>query len=350
MNSAEIEGFVLWGNTGSDYLSALIAVVLALVVLKILQWVVLRQLARLADRTKTDIDDTFVDIFKTLKPPFYFYVAVYIGLQFLTLSAFAMKVFSGILVVWIAYYGVIAVQKIIDYVVGKAVARAEGDRGAETAYRYLGRIGKWVLWIVGVVLVLGNLGLEITTLVAGLGVGGIAIAFALQKILGDLFSSFAIYFDKPFVEGDFIVVGQDMGVVEKIGIKTTRIKALQGEELIISNQELTSVRVQNFKKLQERRIVAEIGVTYDTNNDKMRDALLIIQKAFAGINDARLDRVHFKSFGDSALIYEIVYFVASSDYNVYMDVQQEFNFVLKEAFEKAKIEFAFPTQTIHIQK
>jgi len=348
MNS--LETFTFLGNTGSDYLYALVSVAVALVVFKAVQWIILHQLEKLAKHTKTDIDDTVVEILKMFKPPFYLYVAVYVGLQLLTFSEFVMKILTGILVVWIAYYVVIALQKLIDAVVAKASIREEWDAGTQTAYRYIGRIAKWALWIVAVVLVLGNLGIEITALVAGLGVGGIAIAFALQKILGDLFSSFAIYFDRPFVEGDFIVVGSDMGVVKKIGIKTTRIQALQGEEIVISNQELTSVRVQNFKKLEERRVVSTVGVAYDTPQDKMKDILVIVQKVFSKIQDVRLDRVHFKTFADSALLYEIVYFVISSDYNVYMDIQQEFGFALKKAFDESGIEFAYPTQTIYVKK
>ena len=195
---------------------------------------------------------------------------------------------------------------------------------------------------------LSNLGIEITPLVASLGVGGIAIAIALQSVLGDLFAAFAIYFDKPFKEGDFIIVGNDMGTVEKIGIKTTRIQTLQGQELVVSNSELTNSRVNNYKKMKERRVVTNIGVEYSTPTKKLKKINGIVKKAVETTKESRFDRVHFKAFGDFSLNFELVYYVTSPDYVKYMDVQQEINFKIREAFEKEKIVFAFPTQTIHV--
>ena len=199
-------------------------------------------------------------------------------------------------------------------------------------------------------MVLSNLGYNVTTLVAGLGIGGLAIAFALQKVLEDIFSSVSIYFDKPFEIGDFIIVGEQMGVVKKIGIKSTRIQALQGEEIVISNRELTSVRIQNFKRMEKRRVAFSFGVLYSTSNAKLKKAIEMVKKIVEKAEHADLDRVHFKAFGSSSLDFEVVYYLKSRDYNVYMDTQQEINFAIKEAFEKEKIEFAYPTQTIHLAK
>jgi len=199
-------------------------------------------------------------------------------------------------------------------------------------------------------MVLTNLGIEITPLIASLGVGGIAIAIALQSVLSDLFSAFAIYFDKPFKEGDFIIVGNDMGTVQRIGIKTTRIKSLQGQELIVSNSELTSTRVNNYQRMEERRIVFNFGVEYSTSLSKLKKINKIVEKIFKEVNGARLDRVHFHQFGDFSLNYEVVYYVKSPEYAKYMDVQQEINFKLKEYFEKERIVFAFPTQTLFVEK
>ena len=226
----------VFSNTLAIYVEAVIAFVALLVVFKIFQWLILRNLFRIAKKTKTDIDDTLIEIVKSLRPPFYSFLAFYFAVKILKLSSFTQGVIETILIVWIVYQVVVALQILINFILTKRFAGDE-DPTTRSAISALGTIGKMALWAIGILMILSNLGINITSLVAGLGIGGIAIAFALQNILSDLFSSFAIYFDKPFRVGDFIIVGDKMGTVEKIGIKTTRLKALQGEELIISNQE-----------------------------------------------------------------------------------------------------------------
>jgi len=193
------------------------------------------------------------------------------------------------------------------------------------------------------------MGIEVTSLIAGLGIGGVAIAFALQGILSDLFASFSIYFDKPFRIGDFITVGTDSGTVQKIGIKTTRIKTLQGEELVISNAELTTARVQNFKKMQERRGSLQFGVTYETASDKVKGINTTVEQIFESLKMGRLDRVHFTSFGDSALIFDVVFYSESAAYADFLDLQQAFNFALMDKFAKDGVEFAYPTQVVYLK-
>ena len=224
--------------------------------------------------------------------------------------------------------------------------------------KVLGLFAKIVVWILILLTVLTNLGVEITPLIAGLGVGGIAIALALQVILGDLFNAFVIYFDKPFKEGDFIIIGSDMGVVKNIGIKTTRIAALSGQELVISNSDLTNYRINNYKKMERRRVPFSFGVTYDTPAKKLEKIKTLVGTILENANKKfgekkapiTLDRVHFKSFGDSSLDYEVVYYVPTADYNKYMDIQEYINLNLIKTFEKEKIEFAFPTRTIYMKK
>ena len=207
-----------------------------------------------------------------------------------------------------------------------------------------------MLWAIGLLLILSNLGIDVTSLIAGLGIGGIAIAFALQNILSDLFGSFSIYFDKPFKIGDFIVAGAHSGVVEKIGIKTTRLRALQGEEIVISNTELTSARVQNFKKMEKRRIVSSFGILYETPIEKIKNVKQIVKNIFDSLENTELGRIHFKELGDFSLNFEVVYNITTGDYDVYMDAQEKFNFALVEAFEKEGIGFAYPTQKVFLDK
>ena len=239
-------------------------------------------------------------------------------------------------------------QIFINYILKNRLDENESE--AKSAMSAINIIVKIVLWSVGILLILSNLGINVTSLLAGLGIGGVAVALAIQNILSDLFSSFAIHFDKPFVIGDFIVVGDKMGTVKKIGIKTTRIQALQGEEIVISNQELTSSQIQNFKKMQERRVVFTFGVTYGTSNEKLKSIPEIIKKIINELSEVRLDRVHFKEFGDSALLFEIAFYVDTGDYNKYMDIRQEINLKINKQFSENMIEMAYPTQTLFIKK
>lgn len=227
--------------------------------------------------------------------------------------------------------------------------RAE-DPAAATTLTVARFIGKVAIWGAFALLALDNLGFNITTLVAGLGIGGVAVAFALQNILGDLFASVSIILDKPFETGDFIIVGDKMGTVERIGIKTVRVRSLSGEQIVFSNNDLLQSRIHNYKRMGERRVLFRIGVTYDTPVDKLRRAASIIREAIESQDKTKFDRANFSSFGDFSLIFEAVYFVLEPDYNLMMDIQENVNLALVREFEKEGIQFAFPTQTLYLQQ
>ncbi len=341
--------YEILGNTLKDFGFAVLAFLLFLVIFKMLQVVIIHRLKKIAEKTPTDIDDTLVDIANTLRPPFYSFLAFYLAVQLLSLEAFVQKFINALLIVWVTAQVVIAVQILIDYLAAKNL-RQEEDKGSRAAVGAIKVLAKTLIWAAGLLMILSNLGVNITSLVAGLGIGGIAVALALQNILADLFSSFSIYFDKPFQLGDFIIVGEHMGVVEKIGIKTTRLRALQGEEIVIANRELTSARVQNFKKMEERRVVFSLGVAYETPSEKLKGIPGIIKNIIDSIDTARYDRAHFKQFDDSALTFEVVYYVGEADYSKYMDIQQEMNLRIKEELEKLQVEMAYPTRTLYIRK
>ena len=192
------------------------------------------------------------------------------------------------------------------------------------------------------------MGFEVSTLVAGLGVGGIAIALASQKILGDLFASLTIILDRPFVVGDYIVSNDIRGVVIKIGLKTTLVRSLEGEMLILPNSDLLESRLRNFRRMEERRALLNIGVVYQTSLEKLKSIPQLIQEIIESQENTRFDRAHFKSYGPHSLDFEIVYFLKSRDYHLYMDTLQEVNLRIFELFEKENIEFAYPTQTLFI--
>jgi small-conductance mechanosensitive channel len=240
---------------------------------------------------------------------------------------------------------------LIGYLLARAVRqRLEHDAAAATTMAAFGFLGRLALWTLLVFFALSNLGVNITALVAGLGVGGIAVALAVQNILGDLFASFSIVLDKPFVIGDFIVVGEHLGTVEHIGLKTTRLRSLSGEQIVFSNNDLLSSRVRNFKRMHERRVLFTIGVTYQTPVEKIEAIPAMLREIVEAQALARFDRAHFKAYGDFALIFEIVYFVLDPSFNVYMNIQQAVNLAIYRRFAAEGIEFAYPTQTVYLAR
>ena len=353
LNFAEILNYTFWNNSVMEYLIAFGVFVLSIIVLKFFKYVIVKKLKALMDHTRTELDDLIINVIDSLDWPLYLLLALYLGCQFIQLPELLEKAIYYLFLISVVYYLVKGFQRIINYVFERLIKREEEKQGKEfdpSVIRLLNKIAKIVLWLLAIIIILQNLGYNISTLVAGLGIGGIAIAFALQNILGDIFSSFSIYLDKPFRVGDFIIVGNDMGVVKKIGIKSTRIQTLQGEELVVSNKELTETRVHNYKKMEKRRIVFTFGVLYEIPTEKIKKIPALIKDIIDKVDLTEIDRVHFKAFGDFSLNFEVVYYLNSSDYNQYMDTQQEINLAIKEQFEKEGVAFAYPTQTVFVNK
>jgi len=340
------------GNTVQQYLTALGVFIASVIVLWIIKVVVIKKLKKFSKQTKNDIDDLIIAIASNFGWPIYLMLAIYLGLLFVAIPMTVNSAILIILLIIIIYYAAKAAQDVITYGTNKVVKykRKEDKDTDPSIIILLSKLLKITVWMLAILLVISNLGYDISTLLAGLGIGGLAIAFALQSIFADLFASLSIYFDKPFKKGDYIVIGADSGVVKQIGIKTTRLQTLQGEELVVSNTELTSARVHNYKKMDERRVVFALGLTYDTNNAKMKKVPSLIKKVIDKAKLAEFGRAHFKSFGDFSLNYEVVYFMKSSAYDDYMDTQQEINLEIKKIFEKEKIDMAFPTQTVFVSK
>jgi small-conductance mechanosensitive channel len=277
-------------------------------------------------------------------------VAIYAGTTLLTLPDQVHRLVTSVFIV--ALFVQLAIWA--DCVAGAVLAwrlapvRGKGRSAMRNALSLIQFIVRVAVWSIALLLIFQNLGFDITALIAGLGVGGIAVALAAQSVLGDLFSSLAIVLDRPFEVGDFIVFGDQMGTVEKIGIKTTRIRALSGEQIAVSNSDLVKTRVHNFKRMKERRVVLVLGVTYDTPADKLERIPSMVTGIIEKQEEVRFERAHFRSFGNSALEFEIVYWVLDADYTIYMDKQQAINFAIFRAFEDEGIEFAFPSQTLYV--
>lgn len=223
------------------------------------------------------------------------------------------------------------------------------ESSAQTAMGVIRFFAILLLWASIMMLILANVGVQIGPLIAGLGIGGLAIAFALQKILEDLFCSVAIVLDRPFEVGDFVIMGEVLGTIEKIGIKTTRIRSLGGEQIIVSNRDLTNSRIRNYKRMPQRRVVFTFGVLYQTPVEKAEKIGGWLREIIEGIELTRFDRAHLKEFGDSSYNYEVVYFVLKPDYNIYMDVQQAINLAMIRKFKQEGVEFAYPTRTLYLE-
>ncbi len=342
--------FEFWGNSGMDYLIALGIFIGLLIVFKIFKTIIIIRLEKWAKKTKTDLDDEVIKMIESIPGAFYSLISIYIALQYLVVHSAINKTLTALLVILIIFWATQAASNLIEYLLYKFSKKEDKKREKTTTYFAISLVVKIILWATGLLLVLANLGVDITALVASMGIGGIAVALAAQNILSDLFSSFSIYFDKPFEIGDYIVVGDQSGTVKRIGLKTTRVEALQGEEIVFSNRELTSTDVRNFKKMKKRRIAFGFGLTYGTPTKKLKMVPKMFKAIFEKIKNVDLDRVHFHAFGDFSLNYEAVYYIKSGAYADYMDAQQKINLAIMDAFEKEGIEMAFPTQTIHMSK
>ncbi|GAF69391.1 unnamed protein product, partial [marine sediment metagenome] len=321
----ELSKYSIWGNSVKEYLVALGIFLLALIVLKIFKFVIIKRLKKLSNYTKTKLDDLVVDVIDKVGWPFYVLLSLYVAVNFIQLPVIINNIFYYIIIITATYYGIRIIQGLIDFGAHKAIQkRKKQKKDADVSVIHLlSKIFKGILWVIAVLLILSNLGYNISSLLAGLGIGGVAIAIALQNILSDIFASFSIYFDKPFEVGDFLIIGDDLGVVKKIGIKTTRLESLWGEEIVVSNKELTSTRINNYKKMKKRRVHFNFGVVYETPTQKVKKIPGIVKKIFDKIESADLDRVHFKEFGDFSLNFEVAYYVGTGDYNKYMDTQQD---------------------------
>jgi len=332
------------------YLIAVIVFVLTIFFLRIFKNYAIKKLEKISKKTKTDLDNFFIESIKSINWFFYLALAFWISLQLIKLPNQVEKYFSYLVFIIIVFQILKIIQGLINFFTTKLTARQKiKDKKIDPSIiAFLNKFLKIIVWAAAILLTLQNLGVNVTAIMAGFGIGGVAIAFALQNILGDIFACFSIFFDKPFAIGDFIVFDGEMGTVKKIGIKSTRIQTLQGEELVVSNKELTEKKVHNYKRMNKRRIQFCIGVAYETPFEKLKKIPSIIEKIIKETQLAELDRIHFKEFGDFSLNFEVVYYVLSPDYNDFMDTQQTINFALKEAFAKEKIEFAYPTQTIFI--
>jgi len=340
---------ILLDNTIADWASALGIALGTLVGLRILHRFVIRRLAAYARTTATPLDDIAADTLAATRLLLLVPLALYAAAQVVTLPVRAERVLGQLAVVTLLLQAAIWGHHFIDSWTRHTLRVKRTEDAASTStvavLAFLARLG---LWSFVLLLALDNLGFNITALLTGLGIGGVAVALAAQNILGDLFASMSIVLDKPFVVGDFIVVGEQLGTVEYIGLKTTRLRSLSGEQIVFSNADLLNSRIHNYKRMTERRVLFSFGVVYQTPADLLEQIPAMVRELIGQQAGTRFDRAHFKAYGDSSLDFEVVYYVLDPDYNVYMDTQQAINFALFHRFEAEGIEFAYPTRTLYI--
>ncbi|OGB32759.1 MAG: mechanosensitive ion channel protein MscS [Burkholderiales bacterium RIFCSPLOWO2_12_FULL_61_40] len=340
---------LLTNTSPQDWLFAVLAATAFVVSLMLARKVVLHRLTHIAKNTDTWVDDLLVDILLSTRILLVAGTSLYVATHFLALPAamgkLADRAFICLLILQTGFW----VNRGFAFWLNRRFSNGDAaDEGARAMTRsLLSFLGRVVLWVVVALLLLDNMGLNVTALVASLGIGGIAVALAVQSILGDLFASLSIAIDQPFVIGDFIIIDDLMGTVEHVGLKTTRIRSLGGEQIIFSNNDLLKSRIRNYKRMQERRAVFSFGVTYDTPAATLELIPQLVRQAIETQDKVRFDRAHFKNFGASSLDYEVVYYVLEPDYNVYMNTQQAVNLRLVKLFTEHNIAFAFPTQTLH---
>ena len=343
--------YFLLGNTVQDWLVALLVSFLAFFLIQTFIRVGISRLVRLARETSTFWDDAVAAELRRTYSLFIVIIALFLGSLFLVFPARVQTgIFSITSIALIIQGGLWLNNLVLFWLTQEGRRHRETDPPTVTTLRALGFVARLVLWALVAILLLDNLEIDVTALVAGLGVGGIAVALAVQNVLGDLFASLSIVLDKPFVVGDFLVIDDHMGAVENIGLKTTRMRSLSGEQLIFANADLLKSRIRNYGRMLERRVVFKLGVTYQTPRVKLKLIPVIAREVIEEQDQIRFDRAHFQTYGASSLDFEIVYHVLAPDYNLYMDIQQAINLRIHERFEQEGIDFAYPTQTIHIHR
>lgn len=323
--------------------------VASLIVLRLLRDRLAQALSWLAGRTSNPWDDVLAELLRRRTGILIFVAGVFVGLQALALPEPARAWMRTILLVVLFLHAGLWGNHLLHWTLQRLRPQGDSEPESAAAYAALSLLARIALWTLIVLLILQNgFGIDITALVAGLGLAGVAVALAVQSILSDILASASIVLDRPFLVGDFIIVDDILGTVEHIGLKTTRIRSLTGEQVIVSNADLLRSRIKNYKRMQERRVLFTLGVTYQTPYEKLCKIPAIIKEIIESQPNTRFDRCHFKAYGDFSLLFETVYWVTSPDYNLYMDIQQNINLEIYRRFLEEGIEFAYPTQTVYM--
>ncbi|OGS12907.1 MAG: hypothetical protein A2234_10980 [Elusimicrobia bacterium RIFOXYA2_FULL_58_8] len=346
-----LNDILILGNTPLAYLSAATAFAVTLFLFQTGKIFGISRLKMLAENTATDLDDLAIELLEKFQRPEYVLAAFFVATRYLQLSPFLNAALKLVLLVVFTYRAVTMLQHLLSYWLKKAMAGRELSGEAQDSVMHGTQVVlKALVWVAAGLFILDNLGVNITTLIAGLGIGGVAVALAAQAILGDLFNFFVILLDKPFKTGDFIVFDNISGTIEHVGIKSTRIRSISGELIVVSNSKLLSAGLHNYNQMTTRRVLFKLGLTYQTPPEKMRLATAIIKEAIVSTAATKFDRSHLAAYADFALEFETVYYVTDADYNLYTATHEAILFKIAEGFRAEGIEFAYPTQTLFVEQ
>lgn len=331
-----------------ELLIALLITAAAGMAMLLLRALLLRHLGTLAQRTEHRVDDMVVVLVRHTHAFFLWALALEIGSWQLTLPPTLRTGWKVLFVSLLVLQGALWANAVLDALVKERIKAASSPTIA-TTYDFLSSLGKVIIWSLAALLILDNIpGVEISTLLASLGIGGVAIALAVQNVLSDLFAYLSIALDKPFAIGDFIAVDELMGTVEYIGLRSTRLLSVSGEQLIFSNHDLVSSRIRNYGRMEKRRATFSVGVTYETPVEKLEKVPDLIREIVEAQKGTQFERAFLKTMGDSALIYEVVYYLTPPDYSLYVQTQEAINLALLQRFGQEGIEIAYPTQRIYL--
>jgi small-conductance mechanosensitive channel len=332
-----------FGNTIANYIDAFFFFFCALAFFAILQGVLMSRFHSFAQKTATEIDDMLIEFIQSIRPQLYMLLSAYIAAHTLILHPTLQNVINILMIIAVIFQITRSLQMVVTFA-AERFASTNDDEHVRSAAHLLSAILTATVWIFGVMMILSNIGVDITSLVAGVGITGIAIAFAVKEVLADLFSSFSIYFDKPFKAGDVVKIDNKIGIVKKIGIKTTRIESQTGEELIVPNQDMTSSRVHNYKKMEHRNVRINLNIAFDTPVEMLDQIPTEIKNIISHIAHAECKRVHLKDFGEWGLVYEIFYVVDSRDYMAHVNAKHEILLKIKSFLDDNNIQIAHPAQ------
>lgn len=332
-------------NRLNDYLIAVTTLVCCVVLIKMIRRSAFKSLSRWAAKTENVYDDAIVAILERDLVPIAYIASVYLAISNLTLHPILNRVIDVMVVVVSTIFGIKLLTAAIEHLIKIYwIAYHRDNVNLEQSINALIPAIRVIIWLVGIVFLLDNLGFDISAVIASLGIGGVAIALASQGVLQDLFSYFSILLDRPFELGDFIIVDDYLGTVEYVGIKTTKLRSINGEQIIIANSDLVSSRIRNCKRMHQRRIVFKFGVIYETTSEQLTQIPTLIQEIIEQTPNAICDRAHFSGYGEYSLNFEVVYLINTNDYSVYMNAQQEINLAVKTSFANHGIKFSYPTQ------
>lgn len=342
---------ILWGNSIRQWLFALLAAVISFGVLMLVKRLVITRVKKVAEKTHTEADDFLIRLFEQTKDLFFLALALYIGMQYLEFVDEVIMITRVVVLLILILQAGFWASSLVSFWVNREVKKSVNNgKGDANTLSVLGVVIKGIIWSIVIVLVLDNIpGVQANTLITSLGITGIAVGLAVQNVLGDLFASLSIALDRPFVIGDSIDVDGLVGTIEKIGLKSTRVRSLSGQQIIFSNSDLLKSRIHNYQRMERRRVVMTIGVEYDTPAEKVEQIPEMMKTIIEKIEGATFARSHLSALGESGIMFETVYWVESDNYTFFMDVKQRVLSQVLERFQANQIRIAYPTRTLYTQ-